>query len=721
MKKTNKVSAVILSIALVLGVAGYVRSATPVVLNTTSGFAILAGAAISDTAATSNITGNVGLSPTGGTAITVLSCTDVTGTIYDTNGGYTGGYNSNIGCLVTNAALLTTAKADVSLAFNDAKNQPQNFAVNASTTDSFAGTGYVLSPGVYRSGSTMGVPANLTLDGGGDPNAVFIFQAGSTLHTVSNSTISLTNGAQAGNVFWQVGSSATLGTSSTFQGTIMAAVSITDNGGSTIYGRLLADADNTDADSTGAVTLNNTTVIVPTTLHVIKTVVNDNGGTAVASAFNLHVKLSGVDVAGSPAVGTVTPGTLYSLTAGTYVVSEDANASYTQSFSGDCDASGNVTLSSGNNKTCTITNNDIAPQLIVNKVVVNDNDGTKVVSDFPLFVDGVSVTSGVVITTTIGLHTVSETADSNYTATIGGNCATNGTITLALGDVKTCTITNNDIAPSSGGTGGGLYSPPVPPLIDVVKVPNPLALPGGAGPVVYTYTLRNIGTVPVNNVTMVGDTCSPIALISGDINNDAILNVDETWVYTCSTTLTKTHTNIVTATGWANRISATDIASATVIVGLPIVPPLINVTKVPSPLVLFSTEGGTVAYTYKVTNPGTVALSNIHLADDKCSSVGYVSGDTNSNAKLDITETWTYICSTKLTQTTVNTVTASGDANGLTARDFAIATVVVTAVPKLPNTGLPLGENNIPWSATVLVGILAIATSFYFVQKKLTA
>jgi hypothetical protein len=106
----------------------------------------------------------------------------------------------------------------------------------------------------------------------------------------------------------------------------------------------------------------------------------------------------------------------------------------------------------------------------VNKIVVNDNGGTKAIADFPLFIDSGSVTSGVASTTTIGLHTVSETSDSGYTSVIGGNCATDGTITLALGDVKTCTITNDDIAPvvvpppSNGGDGDGLYYATVPKL-----------------------------------------------------------------------------------------------------------------------------------------------------------------------------------------------------------------------------------------------------------------
>ncbi len=100
----------------------------------------------------------------------------------------------------------------------------------------------------------------------------------------------------------------------------------------------------------------------------------------------------------------------------------------------------------------------------------------------------------------------------------------------------------------------------------------------------YTYTLRNIGKVPAVNITMVDDSCSSTSYISGDTNNDSKLDLKETWIYKCSAVLSKTHTNIVVATGWANGLSSTDIANATVVVGVPIIPPLIHVTKIPNPL-----------------------------------------------------------------------------------------------------------------------------------------
>lgn len=353
------------------------------------------------------------------------------------------------------------------------------------------------------------------------------------------------------------------------------------------------------------------------------------------------------------------------------------------------------------------------------KKVINDSGRTKTIADFPLFIANIQVPSNrtqVVSGATNTLYApatyfVTETVDPNYTRTFSGDCDSEGRVSLSPASNKFCVVTNNDI-------GAPLAVLPVPPLIDVVKVPNPLSLPVGPGSVTYTYTLRNIGTVPVTDITMVGDTCSPITLISGDINNDAKLQVNETWVHTCTTTLSETHTNVVVATGWANGLSAVDFASATVVVGVPVVPPLIHITKVPSPLAL-QTAGGMVTYTKQVTNPGTVTLSNVNITDDKCSPLVYVSGDANANSQLETNETWTFTCKTNLTETTTNTVFATGEANGLTARDFAIATVVVAA-PKLPATGsAPVGTTAL-WSIVALFGISVASIIFFITRRKQT-
>ena len=127
-----------------------------------------------------------------------------------------------------------------------------------------------------------------------------------------------------------------------------------------------------------------------------------------------------------------------------------------------------------------------------------------------------------------------------------------------------------------------------------------------------------------------------------------------------------------------------------------------------------------VTYTERITNPGTVALSDVILTDDKCSPMNYISGDTNGDSKLDITETWTYTCRTNLTETTLNTAIAEGVANGMTVRDLAIATVTVaTAVPALPQTGFAPEEKSVPWDIVIFSSIFILAViSFTAVLKK---
>lgn len=249
---------------LMLGLAGLAMAATPVSLGTADTFAVLAGSAVTVTTP-SVISGDVGLSPAAGTFYTGLTTGMVTGTIYAVDATGPAGNAGN------DPALLTTAQNDLTTAYNNATGQTPATAVLANSVDSFSGTGYTLTPGVYNSGSTMGITGTLTLDGGGNPDAVFVFQAGSSLTTASNSRVTLINGAQACNVFWQVGSSATLGTGTQFSGNILAFSSITDNGGSTINGRLLA--------RNAAVTLNNTNVTKATCASVSPTSSPSSGGT----------------------------------------------------------------------------------------------------------------------------------------------------------------------------------------------------------------------------------------------------------------------------------------------------------------------------------------------------------------------------------------------------------------------------------------------------------
>ena len=177
------------------------------------------------------LNGDLGVSP--GTAITGFPPGIVNGA---THGG---------------DAAAAGAQSDLTTAYNDAAGRTP-----AASVGGFIGAGQTLLPGVYNASSSLDVGGSLTLDAQGDPSAVFIFQVGSTLVTDSASQVILTGGAQACNIFWQVGSSATLGTGSSFQGTILALTSITVTTGDTVQGRALA--------RNGAVTLDDDVITAPT-------------------------------------------------------------------------------------------------------------------------------------------------------------------------------------------------------------------------------------------------------------------------------------------------------------------------------------------------------------------------------------------------------------------------------------------------------------------------
>jgi len=200
----------------------------PIVLGAATTFTVLAGSTVTNTGATT-VNGDLGLSP--GTAVTGFPPGIVNGAIYAGPG-----------------SAATQAQSDLTTAYNDAAGRTVGAILIAGNLG-----GRTLTPGLYKSTSSLEISSgDLTLDAQGDANAVFIFQMGSTLTTTSARQVILSGGAKAANVFWQVGSSATLGTGSVFKGTILALASITVTTGATVEGRLLA--------RTAAVTLDSNVV-----------------------------------------------------------------------------------------------------------------------------------------------------------------------------------------------------------------------------------------------------------------------------------------------------------------------------------------------------------------------------------------------------------------------------------------------------------------------------
>lgn len=392
MKKANKVK-VFTAVALLPLLAIFVYPASSnaagptITQGTTTTFGVLAATTITNTGPTTisgTAGGDIGLAP--GSAFT--GSTTVTA--------------SGVQHLADTAA--TTAQTDLVTAFND---------ISAPTPTVLASpelASHVITPGTYSTGAgTFANSGALTLDAQGDANAVFIFQAATTLITSAGSTMTLVNGAQACHVYWKVGSSATLGANSTFVGHVYALTSITANTGATIQGQLLA--------RTGAVNLNANTItnsacvtatptptptatatptptatatptatptptatatatptatpVAPATLIVVKRVVNTYGGTAVASDFMIHVTHNGSEVAGSPAVGVDGAGHSYSLEPGTYLVSETHVDGYYGTFAntdpalgGLITADGLVTVASGQTTTIVRTNYEVAPAYV---------------------------------------------------------------------------------------------------------------------------------------------------------------------------------------------------------------------------------------------------------------------------------------------------------------------------------------------------------------------
>ncbi len=177
------------------------------------------------------------------------------------------------------------------------------------------------------------------------------------------------------------------------------------------------------------------------TLIVVTQVVNDGSGTAAASAFTMHVAATNPSQAlfsGSDSGVAVT------VDPGAYTVTEDPLSGYATTVSTNC--SGNI--SNGQFKFCTITNDDIMTTLSVIANVTNNDLGTNVPADFPLFIDGAPATLGTRYTVTSGSHTVSATTLSGYAVSPWGyDCAVGGTVTVNTGQSKTCIINFDDIPP----------------------------------------------------------------------------------------------------------------------------------------------------------------------------------------------------------------------------------------------------------------------------------
>lgn len=207
-----------IALALVFAFAAVpaAAQAAPVNLATVNPFVVLGGTTVTNTKA-SVLNGDLGIAP--GTALTGFDVAVVNGATHENDG------------------VAKTAQADLTTAYNVAAEQPVSGGNDLSNTDLGERT---LAPGAYGFTSSAQLTGALTLDAKGDPNAQFVFEIAEGLTTAPASSVVLVNGASPCNVFWQVGSSATLDTTTVFQGNLMALTSISLNNGASVIGRVLA-------------------------------------------------------------------------------------------------------------------------------------------------------------------------------------------------------------------------------------------------------------------------------------------------------------------------------------------------------------------------------------------------------------------------------------------------------------------------------------------------
>ncbi|MBC8097278.1 MAG: DUF3494 domain-containing protein [Akkermansiaceae bacterium] len=228
-KKQMPVGLMTALVALLAGASSAMAALVPVDLGLAGDFVILTKSGITDVPA-SAITGNIGTSPISGAASTGIGCVEVTGTIFTVDA-------AGPACRVTFPVLLTAAISDMETAYTDAAGR-----ISPDVTELGAGNidGMTLIPGLYKWGTPVLIPTSLTIDADGDPNAVFIFQIAQTLDVGNGAIVTLSGGAQAKNIFWQVAGATTLCTTADFKGIILCQTAIALKTGATLEGRALA-------------------------------------------------------------------------------------------------------------------------------------------------------------------------------------------------------------------------------------------------------------------------------------------------------------------------------------------------------------------------------------------------------------------------------------------------------------------------------------------------
>lgn len=598
--------------------------AASVNLGTASTFGLLGGSGVTNTGS-SVINGDVGSSPT--PAVTGFPPGIVIGTLYTTPN-----------------AVTAQAQSDLTAAYLSAAGAPSPPTNDLTGID--LGTfnaGNPLIAGVYHFSSSAGLTGNLTLDGQGDPNAVWIFQIGSSLTTATNATVSFINGASPCNVFWQVGSSATIQTNNTFGGTIMALTSITLDGG-TLNGRALArngavtisaaEFVNTECPDVPCVTVAKvadksiaavgdliTYTYVVTNCGLTSLTVNsviDSGLGDLTSAF----------ITANGGTSTLPVGAFTTFTATHTVLATDTsplvNLVTAKASSGGVDVSGTaqasviisapvpsitmvktanrIVASAGDFVTYTykVTNSGIVP-LTVNSVI--DSHLGDLTADFITANGGIATLAPGASTSFIEVYTVLNT-DTSPMVNVATVSATGGGTNVTGSDQASVLITA-----------------PVPGVTVFKTADRTSASPGDV--ITYVYTVVNSGAEDLTETSIVdsrlGDLTADFIAANGGLTTLPVgTSVTFTKTYTVTVLDKSPLVNDVTIHATNGQVDVTSTAQASVI----ITPKAgIHVVKVGNTKT--ACIGDSICYTVTITNTGNVPLYNLSAND---SLVGQLCG-----------------------------------------------------------------------------------------------
>ena len=639
----------------------------PVDLGSASSFTVLAGSTVTNTGFTT-VVGNVGLSP--GSSVTGFPPGTITG-----------------GALHVNDGAAVSAQGSLSAAYSDAAGRSL-----APVTVAGDLSGQTLPPGLYKSTSTLSIGGVLTLDGQSNANSVFIFQIASGLTTGTGSRVVLIGNANPANIFWQVGSSATLGTYSTFNGTILAYASVTLATGAELDGRALAEV--------GAVTLDSNPMANPgspvtTAPPPALTVTCPLGTAQVGVAYNSLLAATG---GAPPYTFSITP-TPASLPPGLTLIPSTGLLIGTPTAAGTSSFVSNVSDSASGTATNSCSINVAAAQANVSiaksgPATVAPN--TNITYNMVVTNTGASLATNVTVTDVVpsGTTFVSATASQGScsgTSTVTcslGTLAANGVATVVLvvrSPSTSGTVSNTATVSSTPNTGNNSATWPV----TVTTTPSlAVTCPLGAAQlgVGYSSSLVAAGGTPLYTFSITGTLPPGLSLLgAGAITG------------TPTTAGTYSFTAGVQDSASPTPGTATNGCSITVVAAQADV----SINK-SGPVPATVGANANIAYTITVTNAGPSPAANVIVGDILPAGTTLVSA-TPSPAGSSCSGTSTVGCSLgtlaaggsatialvvkspSTSGTVVNTATVATDTlDSNLANNTSTATVTVMAAPSIP-------------------------------------